>query len=153
MRVHATADVEALRSLASGLLLQPGCVVDAVFFTQSSVAREQSGSVISYYLSVVQTSRYMQRGVKLAVMQLSGKVVNRSTALHLMSPHGSLGDVTGQYLFQRGHLYYPLRVGDEALSLVTPGPGIQTSAVFRDTSGAEAVFTIRRPEDEELMVL
>ncbi|WP_216842326.1 hypothetical protein [Acidovorax sp. SRB_14] len=153
MRVHATADVDALRSLASELLQQPGCVVGAVFFTQSSVAREKSGSVISYYLPVALTSRYMQRGVKLAVMQLSGKVVNRPTALQLMSTHGSLGDVTGQYLFQRGHLYYPLRVGDKALSLATPGPGIQTSAVFRDAGGAEAVFTVRRPDDEELMVL
>lgn len=153
MRVHATADVDALRSSASELLRRPDCVVDAVYFTQSSVAKEHSGSVISYYLSAVQTSRYMRRGVKLAVMQLSGKLVNRPTALQLMSPHGSLGDVTGQYLFQRGHLYYPLQVGDEALALVAPGPGIQTSAVISDSSGTKTVITVRRPEDEELIVL
>ena len=132
MRVHATADVEALRALATELLQQPGCVVDAVYFIQASVAREKSGAVISYYLPTVLTTRYQQRDVKLAVSQLTGNHVNRPTALQLMSPHGPIGDVTGQYLFQRGHLYYPMRVGDEFLSLATPGPGIQTSAVFRD---------------------
>jgi hypothetical protein len=153
MRAHSTADVDALRGLAAELLQQPGCAVDAVFFMQPAVAREGVNSVISYYMPVVQSGRFRERRVKLAVTHLGGKQIGRPTALQLMTPYGLLDDVTGQYLFQRGHLYYPLVNGAEAVSLATPGPGIQTSAVYREPGGAEAHIAVRRADDEELLVL
>lgn len=153
MRVHATADVDALRGLATELLQQPGCVVDAVFFMQPAVAREGANSVISYYMPVVQSTRYTQRSVKLGVMHLGGKQIGRPTALQLMTPYGLLDDVTGQYVFQRGHLYYPLQMGADPMSLAAPGPGIQTTGVIREPGGAEAHVSVRRAEDEELLVL
>lgn len=150
MRVHATADVSALRHLAAELLAEPGCVVEAVYFMQSAVAREERGTAVTHYMPAVTTERYRQRGVKLRVMTLAGLAACYGTALQLQSSHGALADLSGQYVFQRGHLYYGAGACAWLASLQAPA-GMQVSAYGSAADGG--VVSVVRPEDEELTVL
>lgn len=152
MRVHATADVAALQELAKLQLAEPGCVVDAVYFLQSAVTREAAGWVISTYISSAATTRYERCGAKLTLQMLAGRSIERPTRLQVQSSTGAMADVSGQYLFQRGDLYYPLVI-DQELALPSRGAGLRSIGVYEDHEGNRMNVGIRTPGDDELLIV
>ena len=121
MRVHATANVDDLKAVAEQLLLEAGCVVDAVYFIQRAVAYEGAMPVITHFLPVAMTEHFRERGVKVRLKQLAGKQVHQATASEIMGRAGMLANLTGRYVFQRGHFYVPVTEQGKA-TLISPGP-------------------------------
>ncbi len=110
MRVHGSADIEGLRRYAQEAISKPECSVDLIMFYQSIIGHNRTKQAITYYACDVVSPRYTGPNFKFPLQFISGEVVTRPLGRTLVDIASSgqlpVDDITGEYSYQQGHLFY-----------------------------------------------
>lgn len=165
MRVHESADIGLLESLANELAGQPDYGVDAVILLQPSVVRSADGTNVCHTFRMGGTgkrfiefvmNREGSRTTPYTYRFGAGWMSDKPSQIQLSGTLGSDAAVhPHSYFFQQGDYYVDAtrgRQGELEFNLSTPAPGITISGVFRTQDG-EVVFQPLSPESDLLHLL
>eukprot|EP00456_Euglypha_rotunda_P060210 TRINITY_DN503_c0_g2_i3.p1 TRINITY_DN503_c0_g2~~TRINITY_DN503_c0_g2_i3.p1 ORF type:complete len:474 (-),score=22.35 TRINITY_DN503_c0_g2_i3:1209-2630(-) len=155
MRVHASADIPALANYAQQRLAVVGCAVDAIFFYQAAVGYQGDDWTITYSTANALSTHYRGPPLVFPLQFFSGRQVKQTAGHKLYATYGDtreeIVDLSGQYCFMRGHLYWSGAEGGE-FTFPVVGPGIQQTLAYK-VAGKTLLTKIARPDDEELFLL
>jgi hypothetical protein len=165
MRVHESADLGLLETLANELAAQPGYGVDGVFLLQPSVAHDAEKSHVLHTVRMGGTGRkFIEFAQSRAGSNTTpytyqfgvGALSDKPSQIQLRAPLGSgIPLHPHSYVFQQGDYYVdatPGKDGAVKANISTPAPGIAVHAVFR-IQGGEFVLQPLSPESDLLHLL
>jgi hypothetical protein len=156
MRVHSSADVEGLSRYAREAIARPGCSVDAILLYQAVVGHKRMAQEITYYACDVLSPHYTGPSLKFPLQFLSGDVVTKPVGRDLVIVSGEeelpVDDITGEYSYQRGHLFYRLHGSGTSLEFPDLFPGIEQTLVI-EQPGGNIYLSHPFAEDEDLLLL
>lgn len=154
MRVHPTAEAPRLQKAATEMLQQLDCAVDAVVLHQPNVTREDSSWNLVHHVQVALGPSY-PLNCPLRLVLPDGLVSNSPSPVFITSDDQRI-ELTGRYLFQRGHHVREARVqADGSMwgdNLGAPADGIHQHVVF-SLNGQRPRFSGRHPVSDELFLI
>ncbi|VWB69762.1 hypothetical protein BLA14095_03174 [Burkholderia lata] len=156
MRVHGSADIEELTNYAREALTRPDCSVDAIMLYQAAIGHNPTTQQIMYYARDVVSPRYTGSSLKFPLQFLSGVAVAKPVSKGLFSVSRNeqlpIDDITTEYSFQRGRLFYRVHGADQSFEFPYSIPGIEQTLVYEHSSGKTYV---NQPflEDEDLFLI
>lgn len=161
MRVHFTADIEALESIAKEMIeAQWDCGFDFIALTQSAGARTAEGRSCIHTVACFAGSSDHQglmnaakRGDRFVYELGIGTAGKKRLKSHLMMD----GDILEHpapscYEYQQGDFYYIVAVNGERADIGSPATGIRTHAVA-NFNGREVVFSTNSPDSENVLIV
>jgi hypothetical protein len=165
MRVHESADLVLLETLANELAAHPDYGVDGVFLLQPSVVHDAAKSQVLHTVRMGGTGRkFIEFAQSRAGSHTTpytyqfgaGALSDKPSQIQLRAPLGSGITLSPHsYVFQQGDYYVdatPGKDGAVEANISTPAPGIAVHAVFR-IQGGEFVLQPLSPESDLLHLL
>ncbi|KVC46785.1 hypothetical protein WI72_31270 [Burkholderia ubonensis] len=156
MRVHGSADVGELTRYAREAITRPDCSVDAILLYQAVVGHKRTAQQIMYYACDVVSPRYTGPSLKFPLQFLFGVAVTKPVRRSLVSVSRDeqlpIDDITNEYSYQRGRLFYRLHGAGTSFEFPDSFPGIEQTLVS-EQPGGKVYFNQPFPEDEDLFLI
>ncbi len=154
MRVHPTADLLRLQKTATEMLQQPDCSVDAVLLHQPNVTRDDDSWSLVHHVQMAIGVNYPLNCPHTLVFP-AGLISNSPSSVLFRSDDQRV-ELTGRYIFQRGHHVREARVQSDGSmlgdNLAAPADGIHQHAVFT-LDGQRIRLSGRHPVSDELFLI